>query len=29
MKEIIINNKILKQYDENYYISEDGDVYSL
>lgn len=29
MKEIIINNKILKQYKNTiYYISEDGDVYS-
>ena len=29
MKEIIIDNKILKQYDDNYFISEYGEVYSL
>ena len=29
MKEIIIENKTLKPYDENYFISEYGDVYSL
>ena len=29
MEEIIIENKILKPYDKNYYVSEYGDVYSL
>lgn len=29
MIEIVIDNKILKKYDDNYYVSEYGDVYSL
>lgn len=29
MNEIIINEKLLKKYDDNYYVGEYGDVYSL
>lgn len=29
MDKIIINEKVFKKYDETYYVSEDGDVYSL
>lgn len=29
MKEIVINGKILKEYDNKYYVSEYGDVYSM
>lgn len=28
MKELIINQKVFKKYDDTYYVSEDGDVYS-